>query len=205
MKSVMLAVVGVATAALIVGGYLLWTPDKSRADLESKYLQARSDYVETAGMRLHVRDVGPKDKPALILLHGFGSSLHTWEAWAKILADDYRVISLDLPGFGLTGADPTGDYTDARGIAVIIAESVSRLFLRNSIARAIPIFMAPGITGLIEDGETLEVDYPQGQVTNTVSGKSIAMRKFPPLIEKIFACGGLPEFARERYLAETAR
>jgi hypothetical protein len=51
----------------------------------------------------------------------------------------------------------------------------------------------------------LEVDYPQGRVSNIASGQSIAMRKFPPLIEQIFACGGLPEFARERYLREAKR
>lgn len=90
------------------------------------------------------------------------------------------------------------------GIAAIIAESVARLFLRNSIARAIPIFVAPGVTGIVQDGETLEVDYPRGMVRNTVSGASVPLRKFPPLIEQIYECGGLPEFARERYLRETA-
>src|SRR6185436_19614148 len=42
------------------------------------------------------------------------------------------------------------------GIAAIVAESVARLFFRNSIARAIPIFIAPGVTTIANDGETLE-------------------------------------------------
>ncbi|MFM9936521.1 MAG: alpha/beta fold hydrolase, partial [Novosphingobium sp.] len=50
---------------------------------------------------------------------GFGSSLDTWEPWAKALSAKYRVIRLDLPGFGLTGPDPTGDYSDNRTLAVI--------------------------------------------------------------------------------------
>ncbi len=112
---------GIVAVSLIVGGYLLWTPDRRPADLEPKYLNAKSDYVDVAGMRLHVRDSGNKQAPAIVLLHGFGASLHTWEAWAVDLANDYRVIRLDLPGFGLTGADPTGDYTDTRSIAVITA------------------------------------------------------------------------------------
>jgi pimeloyl-ACP methyl ester carboxylesterase len=48
------------------------------------------------------------------MLHGFGSSLQTFDAWAAALSAHYRVIRLDLPGFGMTGADPTGDYSDAR-------------------------------------------------------------------------------------------
>ena len=132
--------------------------------------------------------------------------LHTMEAYRPEFPLEVKPGDILVAGrnFGCGSSRP-GLVLREVGIAVIIAESVSRLFLRNSIARAIPIFMAPGITGLIADGETLEVDYPQGRVTNAANGKSIAMRKFPPLIEKIFACGGLPEFARERYLAETAR
>ena len=132
--------------------------------------------------------------------------LHTLEAYRPEFPVEVKPGDILVAGrnFGCGSSRP-GLVLREVGIAVIIAESVSRLFLRNSIARAIPIFMAPGITGLIADGETLEVDYPRGRVTNTADGKSIAMRKFPPLIEKIFACGGLPEFARERYLAEAAR
>jgi pimeloyl-ACP methyl ester carboxylesterase len=47
---------------------------------------------------------GPKAAPALILLHGFGSSLQTWDEGAHDLEADHRVIRYDLPGFGL-------DYT----------------------------------------------------------------------------------------------
>jgi pimeloyl-ACP methyl ester carboxylesterase len=57
----------------------------------------------------------------VLLLHGFGSSLHTWDAWAALLEADRRVIRLDLPGFGLTGADPTGDYSDLRAVALLDA------------------------------------------------------------------------------------
>lgn len=92
----------------------LWTPDKDRAELERLYLAAPTDMVDVAGTRLHVRDSGPKDAPAVILLHGFGASLHTWEPWAAGLAPTHRVIRFDLPGSGLSPPDPGGDYTDAR-------------------------------------------------------------------------------------------
>jgi pimeloyl-ACP methyl ester carboxylesterase len=73
------------------------------------------------GIRLHLRDTGPKQAPAIIMLHGFGSSLHTWEPWARALERDHRVIRFDLPGAGLSSPDPTGDYTDARTIEILIA------------------------------------------------------------------------------------
>ena len=57
----------------------------------------------------------------MIMLHGFGASLHTWEPWAQALSGDHRVIRFDLPGFGLTGADPSGDYSDARSVQVLAA------------------------------------------------------------------------------------
>ena len=111
--------------ALLIGGAWLWTPDKDRAQLEARYARAPADFVRAAGLRLHVRDSGPPaGKPGarvVILLHGFGASLHTWEPWAQALAGDLRVISLDLPGAGLTGADPTGDYSDDRGMQVLLA------------------------------------------------------------------------------------
>jgi pimeloyl-ACP methyl ester carboxylesterase len=114
-------IVVVLLVAAVAGAAWLYTPDRSRAALEAEYLQSPGDYLEVAGLRLHVRDSGPKDGPTLVMLHGFGSSLHTWEPWAQMLGDRYRVIRFDLPGFGLTGADPSGDYGDARGVAVLEA------------------------------------------------------------------------------------
>jgi pimeloyl-ACP methyl ester carboxylesterase len=69
---------------------------------------------------LHVRDDGPKNAPAVILLHGFGSSLHTFEPWAEALKADHRVVRLDLPGSGLSPPDTTGDYTDTRSVILIL-------------------------------------------------------------------------------------
>lgn len=103
------------TAALALW---LYAPDKPRAALEAAYA---GDYRTVAGVRVRLRDTGPRDAPAVILLHGFGASLDTWEPWAKALSGKYRVIRFDLPGFGLTGADPTGDYTDARAMRIVIA------------------------------------------------------------------------------------
>ena len=125
----LLAVLGV-----LGGGAWLYTPDQSRAALEAKYAGPPSEFVQVAGLRLHVRDTGPRDAPVVILLHGLGSSLQTWEPWAKAMSADFRVIRYDLPGFGLTGADPTGDYSDARSMEVLAALMDALSVSRASIA-----------------------------------------------------------------------
>lgn len=113
----LLALIGLLVAAAA----WLWTPDLKRADLEARYARGPGDFIEIAGLRLHLRDTGPRDAPVVILLHGFGGSLQTWDDWTRLFEPSLRVISLDLPGAGLTGADPSGDYTDARGMVVLLA------------------------------------------------------------------------------------
>lgn len=118
LMSIILSSGGILLAAAL---WWLWTPDKDRAALERLYLNAPTDMIDIAGTRLHVRDSGPKTSPAVIFLHGFGASLHTWEPWANALAKDLRVIRIDLPGSGLSLPDPTGDYSDKRSLQIINA------------------------------------------------------------------------------------
>lgn len=95
--------------------------DLPREVLVARYATPPSEFRTVAGITLHLRDEGPRDAPAILLLHGFGTSLHLWDGWAPLLAHRFRVIRCDLPGFGLTGADPTRDYSDARAVAILAA------------------------------------------------------------------------------------
>jgi pimeloyl-ACP methyl ester carboxylesterase len=127
----MLAWVGAGLLVLLACAlWWLWAPDKSRAALEARYASPPSSFVEVQGVRFHIRDTGPRDAPAILLLHGFGSSLHTWEDWARLMEADRRVVRLDLPGFGLTGPDPTRDYSDDRAVA-LLAGLLDRLGIRQ--------------------------------------------------------------------------
>jgi hypothetical protein len=112
----------VLTTFICLAAIYLWTPDKSKAELEKIYGSSNNSYVSTLGVNIHYQDTGPSKNPIPILfLHGFGASLQTWDTWAESLSEEYRVISVDLPGFGLTGEDPSGIYTDERTVEVLEA------------------------------------------------------------------------------------
>lgn len=103
-----------AAALLTAAAVWAYTPDLGRDTLEQRYLATRTDLREIDGVTLHLRDTGPRGAPALILLHGLGASLHTWEPWARALDSTYRVIRFDFPGHGLSGPAAETDYRDDR-------------------------------------------------------------------------------------------
>jgi len=112
----------VFTSFILLAALYLWTPDKSKVELEKTYGSPKNAYVSALGVNLHYQDTGPsKNAIPILFLHGFGASLQTWDTWAQALSEDYRVISVDLPGFGLTGEDPSGIYTDQRSVEVLEA------------------------------------------------------------------------------------
>ena len=87
-------------------------PDIPRGALEAKYAKPPSQFVMLPdGARAHVRDQGPRDAPVLVLVHGSNASLLTWVPWVNRLDKNFRVVTLDLPGHGLTGAVPNEDYS----------------------------------------------------------------------------------------------
>lgn len=112
-RNLLLAGGGVAAAgagAGILSAKFVVSPDVPAEKLESEYTNEESEFARVAGARVHYRDQGPRDAPAVVLVHGFASSLHTWEGWVNRLGDRYRLVSLDLPAFGLTGPNESGEY-----------------------------------------------------------------------------------------------
>jgi pimeloyl-ACP methyl ester carboxylesterase len=79
-------------------------PDWPVEALVARWAPAPSDFIEVRGQLVHVRDEGWRDDPLpVVLIHGTSASLHTWEGWVRALKSQRRVITFDLPGFGLTG------------------------------------------------------------------------------------------------------
>src|SRR5271165_1742393 len=103
-------------AAIVLGAAIFiaanWAPERSVADLQGRWAPPPSAFVDVAGLKVHVRDEGPRtDESPIVLLHGSGSSLHAWDGWADALKGQRRVIRFDLAGFGLTGPVPDGRYS----------------------------------------------------------------------------------------------
>ena len=93
---------------ILIGKYIV-TPDKTLEELAPKYAAAPSQFMTLNEMKIHYRDEGAGTP--IVLIHGTGASLHTWNDWTKDLVKDYRVIRLDLPAYGLTGQDPQNRYS----------------------------------------------------------------------------------------------
>lgn len=117
-----LAVLLTIVAILGVGWLSLRRADIPFNTLESAYASPESTYVAgDGGERVHMRDQGVRDGPVLVLVHGFSASLHTWEPWVRELEDSYRIISLDLPGHGLTRGFSI-DEVDMEGFGAVITK-----------------------------------------------------------------------------------
>lgn len=129
LKRGLLALLGVLVIAFLV----FRTPDTDPAEMRAKYGTPPSQFVTIGdGVTVHLRDEGPRDAPAIILLHGSNADLHTWEPWVKALKGQYRVIRFDQIGHGLTGPDPKEDYSTASFVADI-GEVADKLGLKQFI------------------------------------------------------------------------
>jgi pimeloyl-ACP methyl ester carboxylesterase len=109
---------------LLFAGFtaLNWAPDRPVSELAARWAAPPSTFLEVAGLAAHVRDEGPRDDPMpVVLLHGTSASLHTWDGWVEALAPGRRVVRVDLPGFGLTGPAPDGDYRIERYVEFVTA------------------------------------------------------------------------------------
>lgn len=90
---------------------LLHRSDIPAGEIEKKYADSTSRFLDIMGMRVHYRmDGNPADSLPLVLIHGTSSSLHTWDSIVPALRANRRILRMDLPGFGLTGPSPDRVY-----------------------------------------------------------------------------------------------
>jgi pimeloyl-ACP methyl ester carboxylesterase len=120
----LLGIIAVLLAGLFIWGY---AGDIPVATLKAKYANAESEFVDLGGgLTVHLRDEGPADAPAIILLHGSNASLHTWDQWVEVLKTKYRVIRFDQIGHGLTGPNPTNNYAIASFVETVDKVAANR-------------------------------------------------------------------------------
>ena len=133
MKTPVLTVLLASLVALAAALAWSWAPDRGVDTLKARWATPPSHFVTLQGMQVHLRDEGPRDDPEpIVLIHGTSASLHTWDGWTAALKGERRVIRMDLPGFGLTGPAPDGDYSMKR-YADFIAALMDQLGVRRAV------------------------------------------------------------------------
>ena len=104
MSNLLIRVLGVLLLLTAFALPMIREPDRAVETLVARWAPPPSDFIDVKGMVVHLRDEGPRDDPLpIVLLHGTSASLHTWAGWVIELKQRRRVITFDLPGFGLTG------------------------------------------------------------------------------------------------------
>jgi pimeloyl-ACP methyl ester carboxylesterase len=95
---------------------------------------AEDKFVTVDDIQLRYRSWGEQrsDQPTLVLVHGFANSVQTWKQLGPLLADDYYVVALDLPGFGLSAKPVDHDYGNASQ-AQVITDFITALGLQNVV------------------------------------------------------------------------
>lgn len=128
MKTIIITAVAIALLiSMYTGRYYMGFVDLAPEIVNSRYSNEESKFIKLDGLQqgiqLHYRDEGrtdgSKDKPVLILLHGIMASLHTWDGWVESLQSDFRIIRMDIPGFGLTGPYADGIYNVERSVDML--------------------------------------------------------------------------------------
>jgi pimeloyl-ACP methyl ester carboxylesterase len=145
-------IAGAATLA-VVGKLLLRPRDADWHKCRDVVFHSEhSCFVDVDGVRVHYQEAGDEHAPAMILIHGFASSTLVWSKVFLKLADaGYRVIALDMLGYGYSAKPRKGEYTIAGQ-----AKLLMRLLDRLGIPRA--IFVGSSYGGAV--AATCALDYP---------------------------------------------
>jgi pimeloyl-ACP methyl ester carboxylesterase len=124
LKSKLFLVPAAATLVLIIVNVALYEPDIPVEELKPEYTNTESKFLELDGMQVHYRIEG--EGYPLVLIHGTGAMLQTWDEWTNILKPHFKIIRMDIPAFGLTGPRANNDYSDSMYVS-FIEEFVKKL------------------------------------------------------------------------------
>jgi pimeloyl-ACP methyl ester carboxylesterase len=146
-------------AASVVGAAIAWKFLTRKSEVRWEQAADRihhpnnSHFTEIDGTSIHYQEFGEKNNPTLILLHGYSASTYTWHETAPQLANKgFRVIAVDMVGFGYSDKPAWFDYTITSQ-----ARMVSRFMDRLGIGRATLAGSSYGGTV----ASTLTLDYPE--------------------------------------------
>ncbi|MEE9328700.1 MAG: alpha/beta hydrolase [Parvularculaceae bacterium] len=176
---------------------IFWTPDTNKNEMIAKYGGPGATFATgVSGMQIHYRDQGPRDAPAMVLIHGSSSSLQTWEPLVDRLDQSFRVVSLDLPGHGLTGPHPQRDYSAAAMREAVFAvmdevEISSAVWVGNSMGGWVSWQAGLSVPERIDAIVLLD---PSGAPTQAKPPSNIGFRLMASPLGKVLAKKFTPRF-----------
>ena len=119
---------------------------------------------------------------------------HTCETIIKEFPNQVKDGDIIVAGrnFGCGSSRETAPaILQEKGIAAIIAESFARIFYRSSFARALPILEVEGVSKEFENGDEIEINIPNAEITVLKKGKKMMGKKIHPLLLNLLKVGGL--------------
>jgi pimeloyl-ACP methyl ester carboxylesterase len=153
-----LKIIGIVLFVLVVVFVIVfYRRDLSETQVKADYLTEYSHLInleieslegKTLEIDIHYMDMGESSNPAILLFHGAFSSSHTFIRWAESLVEaGYRVLLMDLPYFGLSGAfeDDVTSYRRSAAVAFKLLEALSIDAVHiggNSLGGAVAWFFA---------------------------------------------------------------
>ena len=179
-------IAGAASAAtLAVAAKLLMRP-RDADWARNRHVVFHSDhsrFVDVDGVRVHYQVAGDPAGPPLILIHGFASSTLVWsKVFFPLAAAGFRVIAIDMLGYGYSGKPRNGEYTIPGQAQMLI-----RLLNRLGIKRATLVGSSYG--GAV--AATCALDYPDRVEKLVLIG---AVNNNRPLNYKLMRVFGSPVF-----------
>lgn len=121
-------------ATLAIAGKLLLRPRDADWDRNRHVVfhSGHSRFLDVDGVRVHYQEAGHPNHPALILIHGFASSTLVWsKVFLRLAAAGFRVIAIDMLGFGYSGKPRNGAYT-INGQAGLLTRLMDRLHIERA-------------------------------------------------------------------------
>jgi len=120
--------------------------------------------------------------------------LHTLESINPVFASDVRAGDIVIAGrnFGCGSSRETAaENLKALGVACVVAESLSRLFMRNSVAIGLPVLLCAGVHEAFSDGDDVVVDLSAGTIAAADGDHLLQGEPLPAEMREILAAGGI--------------
>jgi 3-isopropylmalate/(R)-2-methylmalate dehydratase small subunit len=130
--------------------------------------------------------------PAELAKHCMEDAIHSTVPFAANVKEGDIIVARKNFGCG-SSREHAPIAIKASGVSCVIAKSFARIFYRNSINIGLPILECEAAAEGIEMGDTVEVDFNTGLITNKTKNETYQAEPFPEFMQEMFKVGGLVE------------